>query len=402
MALVWFFGFGALGTYLPFFGLYLHENAGLAGARVGVVLAVVPLVGMAVQPLWGQIADRTGARARVLVVVSLGASAGYAALGLASGFAGIALATALLAVFLTAFVPAAVAVTLALGRPGDPHAFGLSRVWGTVGFLAMVVAAPLLVHAAQRLRGLERAPGGPSEPGLELLFAVAGASVLVAGLAALALPRTGALAVRAPRGDWRRLLRNGPYLRMLGFAFAGYVFLQGPLTIFPIFVRARGGDLDSVSGMWIPMLLLEIPLVALSGASLERVGARGLLALGLLAGGAGWLACGLAPGLDWIYPLQILHGVTVAGFILGAPLYVEAVVPGRLRSTGQGGLTMLGASLGGITSNLASGWLLERVGPDAPYIAGGVGALALGALLPLALPPPGRPPASDEERTALA
>ncbi len=115
----------------------------------------------------------------------------------------------------------------------------------------------------------------------------------------------------------------------------------------------------------------------------------------------------LADRLDWIYALQILHGVTVAGFILGAPLYVEAVVPERLRSTGQGLLTMLGASLGGITSALGSGWLLERVGPDAPYVAGGVGALLLGALVPLALPPPGRPPpAKDEEdassRTALA
>src|SRR5262245_26467357 len=402
MALVWFFGFGALGVFLPFFGLYLHENAGLPGTRVGVVLAVVPLVGMAVQPLWGQLADRTGARARVLVAVSLGAGLGYAALGFASGFAGLVLATALLAVFLTAFVPAGVAMTLATARRSDPHAFGLSRVWGTVGFLIYVVAAPHLVHAAQRARGLERAPGGPSEPGLELLFGVASASVLVAGLAALRLPRAGAVAIRAPRGDWRRLLRHGPYLRMLAFSFAGYLFLQGPLTIFPIFVRARGGSLDSVAEMWIPMLLLEIPLVALSGASLERVGARGLLAIAVLAGGARWLACGLAPGLDWIYPVQILHGVTVAGFILGAPLYVEAVVPERLRSTGQGLLTMLGTSLGGITSNLVSGWLLERVGPDAPYVAGGLGALALGALLPLALPPPGRPAASDEERTALA
>ncbi len=397
MASVWFFGFGALGMYLPFFGLYLHENAWLGGARVGVVLAVVPLVGMAVQPLWGQLADRTGARARILVLVSLGAALGFAALGLARGFAALVLATALLAAFLTAFVPAAVAMTLALARRGDPHAFGLSRVWGTVGFLFFVVSVPHGLDAAQRAQGLARTPGGPSEPGLELIFAVASASVFVAGLAALALPRTGAVAMRAPRGDWRRLVHHGPYLRLLAFAFAGYVCLQGPLTIFPILVRARGGNLDSVSEMWVPMLLLEIPLVALSGASLERLGARGLLAIGILAGGARWLACGLAPGLGWIYPVQILHGVMVAGFILGAPLYVEAVVPERLRSTGQGLLTMLGASLGGITSNLASGWLLERVGPDVPYVAGGLGALLLGALVPFVLPPPGRPPPAEDE-----
>jgi PPP family 3-phenylpropionic acid transporter len=397
MALVWFFGLGAFGLSLPFFGLYLHENAGLGGMRVGIVLALVPLVGMAVQPLWGQAADRSGARARLLVVIAAGAALGYAGLFAARGFPELLAATALLAVFQTAFVPATVSVTFALARDAGAHAFGLSRVWGTVGFLLFVVAFPYGLDAMQRARGLAPAPGGPSEPGLELMFAVAGTAILAAGLAALRLPREGAVAVRAPRGDWRRLARHGPYLRVLGFAFAGYVCLQGPLNIFPVFVRARGGSLDSVSEMWVPMLVLEIPLVALSGASLERVGARGLLAIGVLAGGARWLVCGLSSGLDWVYPVQVLHGITVAGFVLGAPLYVEAVVPERLRSTGQGLLVMLGASLGGITSNLASGWLLEAVGPDAPYVAGGVGALALAALVPLLLPPPGRPPPAADE-----
>jgi len=398
MALVWFFGLGAVGMYLPFFGLYLHENAGLEGTRVGIVLALAPFVGMVVQPLWGQVADRSGARSRILVVVCAGAALGYAALWAAQSFPALLAATALLAAFQTAFVPGAVSVTLALARNAGPHAFGLSRVWGTLGFLFFVVAFPRALDAVQRARGLVPEPGGPSEPGLELMFALAGAAVLVGGLAALAIPLRGAVAVRAPRGDWTRLVAHGPYLRVLAFAFAGYVCLQGPLTLFPVFVRARGGTLASVSEMWVPMLLLEVPLVALSGATLARVGARGLLAIGIFAGGARWLVCGLSSGLDWVYPAQLLHGIAVVGFVLGAPLYVEAVVPERLRSTGQGILTMSGASLGGITSNLASGWLLERVGPDAPYLAGGIGALLLAALVPVALPRPGRPPpAADED-----
>src|SRR5207247_1244698 len=132
---------------------------------------------------------------------------------------------------------AAVAVTLALARTGDPHAFGLSRVWGTVGFLCLVVGFPTLLGAVQHLRGLAPVPGGPSEPGLGLAFAVASALELTAGLVALVLPRHGAVSTRAPRGDWRRLLRHRPYLRLLFFSLAAYVCLQGPLTIFPLFVR---------------------------------------------------------------------------------------------------------------------------------------------------------------------
>ena len=48
MALVWFFCLAGLGTFFPFFSMYLHENAGLSGTQVGRILAILPLVGGAV------------------------------------------------------------------------------------------------------------------------------------------------------------------------------------------------------------------------------------------------------------------------------------------------------------------------------------------------------------------
>jgi PPP family 3-phenylpropionic acid transporter len=337
--------------------------------------------------MWGNFADRTGLRARVLVLLALGSAACYTALGAVQGFAAILLATALLAAFSTPLLPTCVSVTFAISAGSGPRAFGRIRVWGTVGFLLLVVSFPWLLDAFQESRGLAALEGGPSKPGLALMFPVTGAIVLISGLIALRLPRGGELALRAPRGDWRRLLRHGPFVRLLFFTVAAYLCLQGPMVQFGAFVRARGGTLESVSQMWILMLLLEIPLIAMTGATFARVGARGLLAVGVIAGGLRWAVSGFAPDLRWIYAVSILHGVTVAGLVIGAPLYVEAVVPGRLRSTGQGILAMFGISIGGISSNLCAGWLLEHVGPNAPYIAGGLGALTLAVLLPLILPP---------------
>jgi PPP family 3-phenylpropionic acid transporter len=397
MSCVWFFCLGGLGIFFPFFSLYLRENAGLSGSQVGVVLAVLPLVGTLAQPMWGQLADRTGSRARVLVLLSFGAAGGYLALGLASGFGALLLATALLALFSTAVIPAAMSVTFALAAVDRARAFGRIRVWGTVGFLLLVVGFPRFLHGLQSGRGLAPAAGGPSEPGLEVMFPITAGLVALGGLLALALPRGGEMALRAPKGDWRRLQRHRPFVRVLGFTLVAYFFLQGPMSIFPIYVRSLGGTLDSVSNMWILMLSLEIPLVAFAGASLARVGPRGLLAIGTLAGGVRWTACGLTPDLATVYPFQILHGVVVAGLVIGGPLYVEAVVPERLRSTGQGVLAMVGVSLGAVTSHLGSGYLLEHAGPRAPYLVGGIGGLLLAALVPLWLPPVARPaPAADE------
>ncbi len=402
MSAIWFFCLAGLGVFFPYYSLYLHENAGLDAVQVGVVYAVLPLVGLISQPFWGQVADRTGSRSQVLAFLAAGTAISYAALYFWKGFVSLLFGTAVLACFSTALIPACVAVTFAVTKDADRHAFGLTRVWGTVGFLTLVVLFPPMLHYSQSLRGLAASEGGVSEPGLEIMFLGAGLMVLICALVSRRLPQTDALVVRAPRGDWSRLLRHRPFVRLLIFALLAFFFLRGPMGLFPLFVRAHGGSLDLVSWMWIPMLIVEIPLIALLAETVARIGARGLLATGVIAGGLRWLVCGLSSDLGWIFAAQILHGITVAGLLLGGPLYVDAVVPERLRSTGQGMLAMAGVSLGGISSYLSAGWLFENVGANAPYLAGGIGALILGCAIPLLIPPAVRATAIDDEEMSAS
>ncbi len=386
--LFWFIYMGALGIFFPYFSLYLKENAGLTGTQVGIALAMVPLVAIVAQPFWGQVADRTGARSRVLLFLAVGTSLGYLALAGAVGFWTIVAATALLAVFETGVLPTTTSVSLAVLRDAGPHAYGFVRVWGTIGFFLLVVGFPWLLEGYQEAYGLVRERAGPSEPGLEIMFVIAAGLVFVAALISLRLPREGSVSLRAARGDWRGLLKNRAFVRFLVFAFVAYVLLQGPMWLFPIFIRSRGGDIDTIRGMWIVMLAVEIPLVLSTGSGLKRLGARGLLAIGILASGLRWTLCSFVGEFFWLYPIQALHGVTVVGVLLGGPLYLEAVAPERLRSTAQGVYSMVGMGLAGIASNAGAGWLLETAGPDAPYLVGGIGALALGGFTWWILPVP--------------
>jgi len=398
LSTVWFLLLGGLGTFFPFYSLYLKENAGLDGARVGMVLAMIPLVGMIAQPLWGQLADRTGARVRTLLIATLGEAAGFAVLWHARGFGELVAATALLAAFSTAVIPLCVSVSMAHLSPWGHQRFGYLRVWGTIGFLCTVVALPFLLTAAGDVRWqpvretIEAgATMGASEPALGLMLPVTTACCLLAAAFLLCLPDRGKVTVRAARGEWRILLAHPPFVRALAFFFFAYLFLQGPMALFPIYVRALGGNVETVSRMWVVMLSLEIPLVALSGAGFRRLGGRGLLAVGVVSGAVRWLVCGLVDDVGWIYPVQILHGITVVGLMVGGPLYIEAVVPETLRSTGQGMFSMVGVSLGGIVSTVASGWLVDRFSATAPALVGGCGALALSVVLPWLVPPASRP-----------
>ncbi len=288
------------------------------------------------------------------------------------------MAATVLAFFTTAVLPITMSVSLAVLRDAGPHAVGFVRVWGTIGFFLFVVSFPWMLDRYQEARALVSEPGGPSEPGLGTMFIVTAALVFIAALISLRLPREGAISLRAARGDWRELLRNAAFVRFLLFALAAYFLLQGPMWLFPILIRARGGDIDTIRGMWILMLVVEIPLVLSTGSVLRRLGARGLLAIGVLAGGVRWILCGVIDDLTLLYPVQALHGVTVVGLLVGGPLYLDAVTPERLRSTAQALLSMAGMGIAGIASNTGTGWLLEHVGPSSPYIIGGIGSLVLG------------------------
>jgi PPP family 3-phenylpropionic acid transporter len=376
LSVYWFFLMGALGIFFPYYSLYLSETLGLNAARTGIVMGVMPLVGMFTQPAWGQLADRTGSRTTVLAILSLGTAAGFVALTFTDSFLGIVAGTAIMAVFMVSTVPMFVAVSMALLGENASRRFGYYRVWGTVGYLAAVSLFPLLL---ERLRS-------DGTAGLEIMLPVTAALYGVVGLLSLVLPRDRAVTVKAARGDWRILLRHKPFVRFLIFLFGVYLVQQGPMALFPLFVRELGGSAEMLSRMWIIMILLEIPLIPLAGWALSRIGARGLLAVGVFSGGVRWLATGLATDLNMIYAAQILHGITVTGIIIGAPLYVELVVPQRLRSTGQALVSTVGISFGGILSNMGTGWLMDAFDARTPAIVGGVAAIALTLALPWLVP----------------
>ena len=395
LTLFWFIHMGALGVFFPYFSLYLKENAGLSGLQLGWVLAIMPLVGIVAQPFWGQVADRTGARSRIVAFLALGSAFGYLSLSVARGVAAISLATAAMALFSTAVLPITISVTLAVLRDAGPYAFGFVRVWGTVGYLLLVLIFPWILSRYQAWHGLVPGTGGISEPGLEIMFAVAANLVFVAALLGLFLPRKGVVSLRAKRGEWKSLLASQAYCRFLLFAFGAYLLSNGPMWLFPIFIRTRGGDVATIRRMWLYMLVIEIPLILATGSGLKRMGPRGLLGLGVFANGLRWVLCALINDLRVLAFVQMLHGLTVVGLLMGGPLYLDVIAPQRLRSTAQAVLATVGVGIAGIASNLGSGWLLDHAPIGVLYASAGAGSAVLGALVWWILPAPERPPEEE-------
>ena len=385
IAVYWFLYFAGLGVFFPYYALYLRENAGLSGTQVGIIMASVRLVALIAQPIWGNIADRTGARPAVLAFLTVATALSQVGLLWADGFIQLLVATCAMSAFATAVLPISFSVAFAMLSGSGPHGFGLARVWGTVGFLIGVAAFPYFLDALQAGDPVPQAAGA-AEAGLESIFVIFAVLSLLAALSCVLLPRRGPMEVRSEPGDWRGLLQNRAMVRLLVVSFLAYVFLHGPIEMFPLFVTSRGGNLETIGQMWVIMLLLEVPLVALSGAGMQRLGARALMMIGITAGGVRWLVCVATTDPTIIYAIQLLHGVVVTGLLLGAPLYLEKIVPERLRSTAQGALATVGVGAGGLLSSVITGWLIDHAGIDMAFLAGGAGGLLLGLSLRWILP----------------
>jgi len=372
ISLFWFLYMAGLGVIFPYLSLYFQQNVGLAGSQLGLALAMHPLMGMLASPLWGHLADRSGKRRGVLIILAVGSGAGYFLVPYASGFTLLLLCLAFLSSFTAPAMAVASSISFAVLGKGGTARFGRVRVWGTIGYLLMILGFPLLLAAMGEDTSVVGSTGG-----LKLIFPVAAVMCLCAAIMLLRVPATKAVSVRAKREDLVTLMHSPSYLRLLILAFFAFGLLTAPIALFPILVVERGGTIETVSRLWIPMLLLEIPLIYYAGAGLRRVGARGLIAAGIALDGARWLITILSPSLILIFGIQLLHGAVVVGLIIGMQLYVEGEVPDRLRATGQ---TVLGAvmSMGAVISHLWGGLALEYLGADGPYLIAGPISICLG------------------------
>ncbi|MEE2947122.1 MAG: MFS transporter [Verrucomicrobiota bacterium] len=387
LSLFWATLFGSLGIFFPYYSLYLEDDLGLSGQQIGLAMAVFHLVGLVGQPSWGYLADRTGARKILLVVITIGMALGFVALWHVGGYAALLIASMFFAAFYTSLIPQGMALSLGvLYRSHNSH-FEWVRSFGSLGFLITCFGFPLF---------LDLLDPAPNAGGLDMMFPCCAVLILLTTGVVFLIPNETAIREKAKPGAWRLLAADRRFLRFLLYVFLANFMLDGPMFLFPVFVKSVAPDnfLGTLKWLWLIMLLPEIVAIALAGHIRRRIGVRALMFSGLAAGGLKWLACGFLGDLPVVlYASMLLHCVYVVGALVAMPLCVNYLVPTELRSTGQGLATMISSSLGGgICSSFAAGWLIDHVGPAAPQLYGGIGAMLLLLVAPFLVPKVGPRP----------
>jgi PPP family 3-phenylpropionic acid transporter len=353
--------FAAAGVFLPYFPLYL-EYRGLTAAQIGVVMAAAQTTRIIGPNFWGWLADHTPHRLRIMQLTAVATCVLFALLIAPGGFWWI-----LPIFFATQFcgtgqMPVSEAIIAARLR-GDAHAaarYGRLRAWGSIGFVAMVLATGPVFDRF----------GIAVQPWLVvmLLALTAAATYLVrdAPHADLVQQR---VSVRARLAE--------PRVRWFFASVVLMIFAHGVLYSFlSLHLQQLGYSKAAIGVLWVSGVVVEIAFFYTQGRFFKRFGVYPLLtATFILAAIRFALIAQFADVVVLLVVAQVLHAATFAVHHSASILTIQRWFSGAAAARGQALYISLGYGVGGTAGSLSAAWLWSAIGPAAAFWSSSVAAI---------------------------
>lgn len=351
--------------------LFLTTTLGVSVALVGLIDGVAESTASMVKAFSGYVSDRIGRR-KPLILLGYGLSALSKLLFPLAGGAMLVLG-------------ARFADRIGKGLRGAPRdalvadvtheairgrAYGLRQALDTSGaFLGPLLAIALMFLFVNDMRAVFWVAAIPA--GLAVLFVLFGVKDCNEG------PRAAKTRTVIRFSDIARLERS----------------FWGVLAIGAVFALARFSEaflILKASAEGLPLVLAPLVLVVMNvvyaigaypaGVLADSVGTQGLLLAGLVALIAADLSLAVAPGLAGAFSGIMLWGTHMALTQGLLAKLVAKCAPETLRGSAFG-LFNLATGLALLVASIVAGLLWDRLGPDAPFLAGAGFAAAAGLML---------------------
>lgn len=360
------------GVSLPYIATFLRSR-GMSGAEIGLILAVPMLIRPFTGPSLAVWADGFALRRTPMVLLAIGAAAGYAALLVAPGVWGLLVAWLLASTLLSTVSPLVDVITLRRAR-SEGFNYGLPRGTGSAAFIvANLIMGVALTWAAPSI----------------IVVWIAVAALLAAVAAVLFVPPDRVHAEGRKPGGAERWKGLGALLRdrtfMLAVATAGLI--QGAHAFYygfsTLLWRNQGISEPVIGLLWGVGVALEVAFMWFLEPWQRRVGPEKLLMLGGAAAVLRWTAYAFSPPLWVLFPLQALHALTFAASFLASLRLIETLTPPASASAAQAvnSALSMGFTLG--VATLCSGPLFDAFGAHGYLAMAGMGLLGLAGAIAL-------------------
>ncbi|MBI4189510.1 MAG: MFS transporter [Betaproteobacteria bacterium] len=361
LAGVYFFHFAYIGAFAPYFSLYLNA-LGITAAGIGVIMALPQLVRIFAPHLWGWFADRSGRRLRIARIGTVIGTVIYCGLFAARGFEALFAIVLLMSFFLSAALPLIEVTTLT--HLGEHTAqYGRIRVWGSIGFIAAVLAVGY---------ALDWLPIG-------VLLWIMLAILLGAATLLLLVPEAPHAEHTHEHMPIAHVIRQ-PQVVALIVACALMAVAHGPYyTFYSIYLVDYGYSKGAIGWLWALGVICEIAIFFWMSHLFRAFALRQVLIASFgLASLRFLIIAWCAESLLLLVFAQALHAASFGSFHAAALGYVHRFFRGRHQARGQAIYTSLTFGLGGTLGGLYSGASWATLGPALTFtIAAGCALIGM-------------------------
>ena len=352
------FYFATLGALVPYWGLYL-KSLDFSVSQIGELVAILMATKFVAPNVWGWIADRTGARMKIVRIASLLAAITFAGVFVSNNYWWLAVVMTVYSFFWNASLPQFEATTMNhLG--GNTHHYSGIRLWGSVGFIIAVAGlGPLLeVYGTGLLPWV-----------LLVLFAAI-------WLSSLMVPESAAGHLPLGQEPLFDVLKRPVVFSLLLVSFLMQLSHGPYYAFFSIYLESYGYSTALIGQLWALGVLAEIGVFILMPVLLPRYGARVLLLVAVILTALRWLLiAGFADSVVIITFAQLLHAASFGLYHVVVIFMIHRLFTGAHQGRGQALYSSLSFGAGGAIGSLLSGYLWSGIGPQAMYLMAAAAAL---------------------------
>ncbi|WP_373019647.1 MFS transporter [Thiomicrorhabdus sp.] len=335
----YFFYFAVLGGLLPYLGLYF-QSLSFTPVEIGQLMGALLATKVIAPNLWGWLADRSGLSIKwVRLATALTLVSGVGLIAFDSYWA-LLLTILFFSFFWHASLPQFESYTF--GCLGDEkHRYGQIRLWGSVGFIAAVLAIGWQVEHF----GIWVLPWN--------LLALLGAVWLTAYLVSDSAPR-----VHLEKDvGFIEILKQSPVWHLLVVAFLVQLSHGVYYAFFTIQLSALGYEKTVIAWLWALGVISEIGVFFFMAWLFKAYSVRNLILISVVLTLIRWLMNAyLAASLEWMIVAQILHAASFGLFHAAAIHLIDHYFRGRHHGKGQAIFAASSHGLGGALGMLMAGY----------------------------------------------
>ena len=361
LASFYFAYYAALGAFTPYWSLFLKAR-GQDVAAIGVLMSLWYATRVIAPSSWSWLATRSPRPVRWLRIGCALTLASFAVFVLPLDFAGLLAAMCVFCFAYNAVMPQFESITLS-HLVGRSALYGRIRVWGSVGFIAVVAAFGL---------ALDRVPI-TWLPALMLpLYALLFASSFANDYRAAPTHEV------ATPGSFRKLLARREVIAFFAIALLAQISFGPYYTFFSIYLEYHGYRPSALGMYWAIGVAAEIALFYVSARVFARWDATHVLIVGLVSAALRWWVTALFPdNVTLLVFAQLTHALNFAAYFAACMQLLVRFFPGRDNGHAQGIYYGFSSGVGGVVGALLAGglWSFDH-GRLAFLVAGGAAAAA--------------------------